>query len=155
MEDGDEEALALWKRFRHVSIEHYIKLYASLNVSFDEYSSESQVSQETMAEIEDMLKSKGISEESDGSWIVDLKEHTGRPGRVIIRDRNGSRTYHLGELAAVLDRPRKYSFDKMTYVTADDHNMHFPRTIKVLELLGMSNSAKTHRCRRCWATDTC
>jgi hypothetical protein len=34
-----------------------------------------------MAEAEDMLKSKDISEESDGSWIVDLKKHTGKPGR--------------------------------------------------------------------------
>lgn len=88
-----------------------------------------------------MLKSKGISQESDRSWIVDLKEHTGKPGRVIIRDRNGSGTYHLRELAAVLDRSRKYSFDKMIYVVADDHNMHFPHIIKVLELLGMSDLA--------------
>jgi arginyl-tRNA synthetase len=141
MEDGDEEALALWKRFRYVSIEHYIKLYARLNVSFDEYSGESQVSPETMAEVEDMLKSKGISEESDGSWIVDLRKHTGRPGRVIIRYKNGSSTYHLRELAAVLDRSRKYSFDKMIYVVADDHDMHFPRIIKILELVGMSDLA--------------
>jgi arginyl-tRNA synthetase len=141
MEDGDEEALALWKRFRYVSIEHYIKLYARLNVSFDEYSGESQVSPETMAEVEEMLKSKGISEESDGSWIVDLKKHKGKPGRVTIRDSNGSGTYHLRELAAVLDRSRKYSFDKMIYVVADDHDMHFPRIIKVLELLGMSDLA--------------
>ena len=55
---------------------------------------------------------------------MDLKEHTGRPGRVIIPDGNGSGTYHLRELAAVLDRSRKYSFDKMIYVVADDHDMH-------------------------------
>ena len=141
MEEGDEEALALWKRFRYVSIGHYIKLYARLNVSFEEYSGESQVSPETMTEVEDMLKSKGISEESGRSWIVDLKKHTGKPGRVIIRDRNGSRTYHLRELAAVLDRSRKYSFDKMIYVVADDHDMHFPRIIKILELVGMPDLA--------------
>jgi len=141
MEDGDEEALALCKRFRYVSIKHYIKLYARLNVSFDEYSGESQVSPETMAEVEDMLKSKGISEESDKSWVVDLEKHTGKPGIVIIRDRNGSRTYHLRELAAVLDRSRKYSFDKMIYVVADDHDMHFSRIIKILELVGRSDLA--------------
>jgi len=75
MEDGDEEALALWKRLRNVSIKHCIKLYARLSVSFDEYSGESEVSPETMTEVEDMLKSKGISEESDGSWIVGFKKH--------------------------------------------------------------------------------
>jgi len=141
MEDGDEEAIALWKRFRAVSVKHYIQLYARLNVSFDEYTSESQVSPETMAEVEDMLKSKGLSEESNISWIINLNKHTAKSGMVLIRDRNGSGTYQLRELAAVLDRSRKYSFDKMIYVVADDHDMHFSRIIKILELMGMSDLA--------------
>ena len=29
----------------------------------------------------------------------------------------------------------------MIYVVADDHDMHFPRIIKILELLGMSDLA--------------
>jgi arginyl-tRNA synthetase len=141
IEDGDEKALTLWKRFRDVSIKHYIKLYARLNISFDEYSGESQVNPETMDEVENLLKSKGISEESDKSWIVDLKKHGSKLGYVIIRDRNGSRTYHLRELAAVLDHFRKYSFDKMIYVVANDHDMHFLRIIKILELIDMSSLA--------------
>jgi arginyl-tRNA synthetase len=141
MEDGGEEALALWKRFRDVSIEHYIKLYARLNISFDEYSGESQVNPETMDEVEGLLNSKCIFEESEQSWLVDLKKHGGKSGRVIIRDRNGSRTYNLRELAAVLDRARKYSFDKMIYVVADDHDMHFARIIKILDLLAMPDLA--------------
>jgi arginyl-tRNA synthetase len=141
MEDGDEETLALWKRFRDVTIEHYVKLYARLNVSFDEYAGEAQVSPETMTEVEDILNGKGITEESEGALMIDLKKHTGKPGRVIIRDRNGSRTYHLRELAAVLDRSRKYSFDKMIYVVANDHDMHFGRIIKILTLMDMSDLA--------------
>jgi arginyl-tRNA synthetase len=141
MEDGDEEALALCKRFRDVSIEYYIKLFARLNVSFDEYSGESQVSIETMDEVEEMLKSKGISEESDGSWIVDLRKHGVKQGTVIIRNRNKNRTYQLRDLAAVLDRSRKYSFDKMIYVVVDNHNKHFQHLVKILELLNRSDLA--------------
>jgi arginyl-tRNA synthetase len=135
IEDGDKEALALCKRFRDVSIEYYTKLYARLNVGFDEYSGESQVSLETMDEVEEMLKAKGISEESGGSWIVDLRKHGAKSGIVIIRNRNESRTYQLRDLAAVLDRSRKYSFDKMIYVVADDHDQHFQHLVKILELL--------------------
>ena len=141
IEDGDKEALALCKRFRDVSIEYYTKLYARLNVSFDEYSGESQVSLETMDEVEEMLKSKGISEEIGGSWIVDLRKHGVKPGKVIIRNRNKNRSYQLRDLAAVLDRSRKYSFDKMIYVVADDHNQHFQHLVKILELLNMSDLA--------------
>jgi arginyl-tRNA synthetase len=141
VEDGDEEALALCKRFRDVSTEYYNKLYARLNVSFDEYSRESQVSLETMDEVEEMLKSKGISEESDGSWIVDCQKHGLHHGIVIIRNRNNNRTYQLRSLAVVLDRSRKYSFDKMIYVVADDHNQHVQHLVVILELLNMSDLA--------------
>jgi arginyl-tRNA synthetase len=141
IEDGDKEALAICRRFRDASIEYYTKLYASLNVSFDEYSGESQVSLEAMDEVEEMLKSKGLSEESEGAWIVDLQKHGEKTGTVIIRDREGSTTYLLRDLAAVLDRSRKYSFDKMIYVVADQ-NLHFRHLFKILELLGMSDLAR-------------
>jgi arginyl-tRNA synthetase len=70
MEDGDEEAMAFWRRVRDVNIESYTKLYARLNVSFDEYSGESQVNPSTMAEVEEILKTKGLCEESEGAWYV-------------------------------------------------------------------------------------
>ena len=141
LEGGNEEAVALWKRFREASIEHLTSLYARLNVKFDEYSGESQVSAETMAEVEDILKSKGICEESKGSWIVDFKKHGGRHGVSIIRGRNGSSTYFLRDLGAVLERWRKYSFDKMIYVVVSGHDMHFQRLFKTLELMGMPELA--------------
>jgi arginyl-tRNA synthetase len=143
MEDGDDEqAVALWKRAREVNIKNYTELYSRLNVSFDEYSGESQVRPETMAEVEEILKSRGISEESAGSWMIDLKKHAKGSGTAIIRDRTGSSTYLLRDLAAVLERARKYSFDKMIYVVAaDQHTTHFSRLFKILELMDMSDLA--------------
>jgi arginyl-tRNA synthetase len=38
MEGGDQEAMALWRRFRDISIDRYIATYARLNIDFDEYS---------------------------------------------------------------------------------------------------------------------
>jgi len=141
MEDGDEETLAFWKRLRDVSIDHYTKLYARLNISFDEYDGEAHVSPETMTEVEEILKTKGITKESEGALIVDLKDHGEKSGRVIIRDRNGSRMYALRELASVLDRSRKYNFDHMIYVVANDHDPHFSRTVIILKLMDMSDLA--------------
>lgn len=142
MEEDDEQAVALWKRAREVNINQYTALYARLNVTFDEYSGESQVMAETMAEVEEILKSKGISEESAGSWMIDLKKHSKISGTAIIRDRTGSSTYLLRDLAAVLERSRKYSFDKMIYVVAaDQHTTHFSRLFKILELMDMCDLA--------------
>jgi arginyl-tRNA synthetase len=141
MEDGDEGAVGFWKRVRENSIKDYTRFYDRLNIDFDEYSGESQVSPETMIEVEQILKSKGVCEESDGAWIIDLKKHGGRAGVAIIRNREGSSTYLLRDLAAVLDRYNKYSFDSMIYVVANDHNTHFARLFKILELMDMSDLA--------------
>lgn len=142
MQEDDEQAVTLWKRAREVNIKKYTELYARLNVTFDEYSGESQVRPETMTEVEDILKRKGILEESAGSWMIDLKKHSKLSGTAIIRDRTGSSTYLLRDLAAVLERSRKYSFDKMIYVVAaDQHTTHFSRLFTILELMDMADMA--------------
>lgn len=144
MEDGEEKAIGFWKRVRAVNIANYTKLYAHLNVSFDEYSGESQVSPAIMAEVEEILRSKGICDGAEGTSLIDLKKHTGMKsmGTAIIRNRTGTSTYMLRELAAVIERHRKYNFDKMIYVVASDlHTTHFPRVFKILELMDMGDLA--------------
>jgi arginyl-tRNA synthetase len=141
MEDGEAKAIGFWKRVREVNIENYTTLYARLNINFDEYSGESQVSPKIMAEVEEILKNKGISENSDGSWLIDMKKHTDKKlGTAIIRNRTGTTTYLLRELAAAVERHRKYNFDKMIYVVASDtHTTHFPRVFEILKLMGMED----------------
>lgn len=134
MENGDETALALCNRIRDVNIENYVKLYARLGIAFDEYSGESKVSQETMVEIEQLLKGKGICEESGGARIVKLGA---KSGTAVIRDRAGSSTYLLRYLAAVLERSRKFEFDKMIFVAAD-RTGHFSKLFKIFDALDMA-----------------
>ncbi|KAE9369079.1 arginyl-tRNA synthetase [Stipitochalara longipes BDJ] len=144
VEDGEEKAMGFWTRVRAVNIENYTKLYARLNVNFDEYSGESQVSPATMAEVEEILKSKQICESNEEGLLIDLNKHKGpneaKLGVAIIRNRIGNTTYLLRELAAILERHRKYNFDKMIYVVASDlHTTHFPRVFKILKLMGMED----------------
>ena len=141
LEEGDEELVAFWKRVRDVNIDNYTKFYERLGVRFDEYSGESQISPGTMVEVEQMLMEKGISEESGGSQIIHMQNLGAKSGTAIIRDRSGSSTYLLRDLAAVLERSRKYSFDKMIYVVASDNSVHFTQLIKVLEALDMKELA--------------
>jgi arginyl-tRNA synthetase len=142
MEDGDPNALALWKRFREVCIANYTDLYARLNISFDDYSGESDVSQNTIAEVESVLKEKGVYEESNEAWLIDFKKHGYKGlGTATARHGNGTTGYLLRDIAAVLDRSRKYSFDKMIYVVSAKQDGHFQQLIKSLELMGYSDLA--------------
>lgn len=139
LEAGDEAIVSFWERVRKANIDNYTDFYERLGVQFDEYSGESQVSQEVMAEVEQMLKEKELSEESGGAWIVHMQKLGAKAGTAIVRDRSGSSTYLLRDLAAVLERSRKYAFDKMVYVVASDNSVHFTQLFKILEALDMKD----------------
>ncbi|KAH6000654.1 arginine--tRNA (Arg) ligase [Parastagonospora nodorum] len=142
LEAGDEELRAFWERVRDVMVADYTGFYGRLGVQFDEYSGESQVNAETMAEVEQMLKDKNISEESSGAWMIDMTKLGAKAGHAIVRDRSGSSTYLLRDLAAVFERSRKYGFDKMIYVVASDNSVHFTQVFKILEALDREIAAK-------------
>jgi arginyl-tRNA synthetase len=146
MEDGDPDALALWKRFRHVCITHYTDLYARLNITFDNYSGESEVGHDTIAEVESILKEKSVYRDSEGAWIIDFEKHGSKGlGTCIARYRNGTTSYLLRDIAAVLERSRKYSFDEMLYVVSAKQSSHFQQLFRSLELMDHSDLA--HRLR--------
>ncbi|KAF3481831.1 arginyl-tRNA synthetase [Arthroderma uncinatum] len=137
MEDGDPDAIALWKRFREVSIERYVSTYARLNIEFDEYSGESTVKSQTVGQVEALLKERNIYTEDNGTWIIDFKKH-GAPnlGISVVRTRTGTTTYLLRDIAAVLERVEKHNFDKMIYVVSTEQDLYFQRLFKTIELMG-------------------
>lgn len=142
LEDGDEEALAFWKWVRNISIEKYAEFYSQLGIQFDEYTGESQVSTETILEVEAILKDKGICKESSGALVIHMQDHGLKAGTAVIRGRDGATTYLLRDLAAMLERSRKYSFDKLVVVAANDHNaLHFTHLHHILIALGMNDLA--------------
>ena len=142
MEDGEPDAMELWKTLRDVSIKYYVETYARLGIKFDEYSGESQVSlnPEAFTEVETALKEKGIYKEQDGAWVIDYDEHGARLGSVTVRGRNGSTTYLLRDIATVLDRFKTHSFDKMIYVVCEQ-DVHFRQVFKAVELIGHGDIA--------------
>ncbi|KAK4101845.1 arginyl-tRNA synthetase [Parathielavia hyrcaniae] len=139
MEEGDGEALALWRRFRDISIERYVDIYARLGIRFDVYAGESQVDPATVAEVEVMLKARGVYEEDRGSWLIDFGKHGGAKakhlGTAIVRGRTGTTTYLLRDVAAILDRARQYAFDEMVYVVSSEQDAYFQRVFATVRLL--------------------
>jgi arginyl-tRNA synthetase len=142
LEEGDEDLRTFWERVRGVMVQDYTSFYERLGIRFDQYTGESQVSAETMVEVEQMLKDKNISEESSGAWIVDMTKLGAKGGHAIVRDRSGSSTYLLRDLAAVFERSRSFAFDNMIYVVASDNSVHFSQMIKILEALDKELAAK-------------
>ncbi|RAK97263.1 arginine--tRNA ligase [Aspergillus ibericus CBS 121593] len=146
MEDGNQDALALWRRFRELSIEKYRQTYARLNIDFDVYSGESQIKQESMTSAYETMEKAGVSEESEGAVIVDFTKHGAKKlGKAIIIRKDGTPLYLTRDIGAILEREEAYKFDKMIYVVAAQQDLHLAQLFKITELMGHKELAK--RCQ--------
>ncbi|KAK7894423.1 hypothetical protein LTR67_006184 [Exophiala xenobiotica] len=139
MENGDQDAVDLWRKFRQACVRSYTDLYARLNIVFDDYSGESTVSHETVARVEAILKEKDAYRESDGASVIDFEKH-GYKGQktAIARFSDGTTTYLLRDIAAVLERSDTHSFDRMIYVVSSKQDSHFHQVFTALEMMGCS-----------------
>lgn len=143
MEDGDEEALSLWKRFRDLSIQKYKETYARLNIDFDYYNGESQVPAESIARVKKELAEKKVSESSDGAIIVDFEKHGAKKlGKAIFERKDGTPLYLTRDIAEIRDRWDAHHFDKMIYVVAAQQDLHLAQFFKVTELSGHKEIAE-------------
>jgi len=133
MEEGDPDALALWKRFRDLSIEEYKLVYKRLNVEFDVYSGESMFS-EGMVEAVNLMQEKGLLQEEKGALICDLSKY--KLGKIVIKKSDGTTLYITRDIAGAIWRYRTYGFSKMFYVVSSQQNLHFQQLFKILELMG-------------------
>lgn len=136
MEDGDPEALKLWKRFRELSIEKYIDTYARLNIKYDVYSGESQVSPESMQRALKLFEEKGLTHEDKGAELIDLTKFNKKLGKVIVKKSDGTTLYITRDVGAAIDRYEKYHFDKMIYVVASQQDLHIAQLFEILKQLG-------------------
>ena len=133
LEEGDEEAISLWRWFRDESIKEYTRIYDMLGVRFDEYTGESFYAK-TVDQAIDTLLQKGLAVESEGALVVRLDEDDMPP--CILRRSDGATIYGSRDISAALSRYDKYCFDKMLYVTDARQSLHFRQFFRVLELMG-------------------
>jgi len=134
MELGDKEALAVWNRFRDLSIADLNKTFARLNIKFDVISGESQMNQEIADEAMKTLREKGLLVEDAGAQIVPLKEYG--LTNAILKKSDDTTLYLTRDLAAAIERYRQFKFDKMFYVVSAQQSLHFQQLFKTLELMG-------------------
>lgn len=136
MEDGDASALAMWEKFRKLSIEKYKDTYGRLNIKYDRYSGESQVPQERMKDVMRMFEEKGLLTDDNGAKLIDLTKANKKLGKAIVQKRDGTTLYLTRDVGEAIERYEKYKFDKMIYVIASQQDLHAAQFFKILELLG-------------------
>lgn len=133
MEQGDQEALTLWKWFVDISISEFKKTYELIGADFESWNGESFYYDKTDAVV-DELKAKSLLKFDDGAYIVSLDEFEMPPCLILKGD--GSTIYATRDIAAALYRKNTYDFEKCIYVTSAGQSLHFAQFFKVLGLMG-------------------
>lgn len=110
LENGDKEAKELWQWFRDESLKEFARVYDLLDIEFDSYNGESFYS-DKMDRVIDIIKDKGLLQESQGTNIVDLEEYNMPPA--LITKNDGSTLYMTRDLAASIIQKRKLWLWKM------------------------------------------
>jgi arginyl-tRNA synthetase len=133
LEQGDKENLALWKKFRELSLKDFDEIYKILNIKFDVTSGESFYNEKIKDTIKE-LKDKKLLEKSQGAWVVNLDKYD--LGMCLIQKSDEASLYASRDITAALDRHKKYKFSKMIYEVGAEQSLHFKQVFKVLELMG-------------------
>lgn len=132
IEDGDPESLALFAKFKEVSLREANRVYDRLGITFESYNGESFYN-DKMQPILDLLERKGLLVDSEGAKVVEVGDDM--PPCLLVRS-DGATLYATRDLAAAYYRKNTYDFDKCLYVVAYQQNLHFRQVFKVIELLG-------------------
>jgi len=133
LENGDEEAVGLWKKFMEISVTEIKRIYNIMGIEFDSYNGESFFEDKMDAVVEE-LKEKNLLKLDRGAQIVDLEEYNMPPCLILKTD--GATLYATRDIASAIYRAKTYKFDKNIYVNDMRQNLHFAQWIKVVELMG-------------------
>ncbi len=135
LEEGEEEYVRLWKRFRDLTIRYAQKIYDLLGVEFDEISGESFYVKRAR-ELAEILLKMGIAERDpeSGAIIVDFGE---KMGKDVILKSDGTTLYLSRDLAALLDRVERYDPEKLIYVVGSEQSDHFRKLFWLARKMGV------------------
>ena len=140
LQAGDEECLALWNRFREISLSHCQEIYELLNVKLTmaDVMGESAYNDDLINVVND-LKAKGLLVESNGAQCVFLEEFKtadGEPLPVIIVKADGGYLYATTDLAAVRYRSGVLKADRALYFVDQRQALHFQQVFEVARRAG-------------------
>ena len=133
LENGDPEITKLWKLFVDASLKEFNRMYKLLGVNFDSFAGESFYT-DKMPEVVDIMREKGILEESDGAMVVRYDDESMPP--CIILKSDGTTIYATRDIAAAIYRKRHYDFYKNVYVVGTPQTLHFKQVFGALKKMG-------------------
>ncbi len=140
LQAGDEENLAIWKETVELSWREFEKLYALLDIRFDERLGESAYN-DALAPLCVELERRGIARISEGALCIFYPETPALAEKpAIIRKSDGGFLYATTDLATIEYRVNRWKPDAIWYVVGAPQALHFQQIFAACRKLGIGAS---------------
>ena len=143
LQSGDEENLALWRKFVATTRTALDAVYERLGVTFDEWLGESAFN-DMLPGVVELLVEKELAREDQGAIALFWKEIDSAPADLkkleapfLVRKRDGAFLYSTTDIAALLFRKKEWQADRCLYVVDARQAQHFGQLFAVGQLLGI------------------
>ena len=131
LQQGDEENLEIWRGMIELSQKQFDRVYGRLDVQFNETLGESFYNP-FLEEIVEQLCAKNIAVISEGAIVVRFPDDVQLNDKpAIVRKSDGASNYTTTDLATLRYRVKKWSPDKIVYVTDGRQQLHFQQLFKI------------------------
>jgi arginyl-tRNA synthetase len=129
LENKDPELIALWKRFKDLSLKDFERIYKQLGIQFDTNIGESYFADQTDRIIEDCL-SKGLCRQEKNSKIVIVDQIETIPS-FLLRKQDGSSLYITRDMATLRFRINFFHPDTILYVVGREQELNFKQLFEL------------------------
>ncbi|HXS16686.1 MAG TPA: arginine--tRNA ligase, partial [Polyangiaceae bacterium] len=143
LQAGDEENLALWRKFVATTRSALDSVYARMNVTFDEWLGESAFNEALPGVVAELLEKK-IARHDQGAVGIFWQELAHVPDSLkkqeqpfLVQKRDGAFLYSTTDIAAAKFRKSQWKADRCLYVVDARQSLHFTQLFAVVALLGI------------------
>jgi arginyl-tRNA synthetase len=131
----------IWKTTRQYCLDDFNKIYKWLDVHFDHFFFESEVS-ESSQEIVDEYIQKGLFKEDQGAIGFDMSDK--KLGFFMARKSDGTTLYITKDLALAKVKFNDFTIDRSIYVVGSEQNFHFRQLFYALEKMGFEQALQCY-----------
>ncbi|XP_016370104.1 putative arginine--tRNA ligase, mitochondrial [Sinocyclocheilus rhinocerous] len=136
LEQSEDQALALWRQFREITVDQYKRIYQRLGIHFDHYSGEAFHHHQTQSVLDELMSQGLLKTTEKGTAVVDLSGAGDMSSYATLVRSDGTSLYITRDVAAALDRKQRFGFDEMIYVTDKSQTVHFQQLFHILQTMG-------------------
>jgi arginyl-tRNA synthetase len=130
-----------WKATRQYCLDDFNRVYKWLDVKFDHFFYESEVSEASQRVVDEYIK-KGLFVEDKGAIGFDMQDK--KLGFFMARKSDGTTPYITKDLALAEVKFNDFNIDRSIYVVGSEQNFHFKQLFYALERMGFPQASQCY-----------